>query len=79
MGTEFHHVSVVSHDLEAGLRFSRDGIGMEVLADFAPEGDYSTLFDAPDCGPTRSVLVSNAGDRTAGPLELVELVDLGTR
>ena len=42
-----HHSVVVVRDLEASLRFYRDGLGLEVLQDRLVEGDWPGLLDAP--------------------------------
>jgi len=42
-----HHSVVVVRDLEASLRFYRDGIGLDLLQDRHVEGDWPDLFDAP--------------------------------
>ena len=42
-----HHSVVVVRDLEASLRFYRDGLGLDLLADRQVEGDWPALFDAP--------------------------------
>ncbi|MGH3410298.1 MAG: VOC family protein [Streptosporangiaceae bacterium] len=46
-----HHSVVVVRDLEASLRFYRDGLGLDVLADRPVEGDWTGLLGAP---PARS-------------------------
>ena len=43
-----HHSVVVVLDLEASLRFYRDGLGLDLLQDRHVEGDWPTLFDAID-------------------------------
>ena len=42
-----HHSVVVVRDLEASLRFYRDGLGLEVMQDRQVEGDWPGLLDAP--------------------------------
>ena len=42
-----HHSVVVVRDLEASLRFYRDGLGLEVMQDRLVEGDWPGLLDAP--------------------------------
>jgi catechol 2,3-dioxygenase-like lactoylglutathione lyase family enzyme len=42
-----HHSVVVVRDLEASLRFYRDGLGLELLQDRLVEGDWPGLLDAP--------------------------------
>ena len=62
---------VVVRDLEASLRFYRDGIGLDLLLDRHVEGDWPDLFDAPS-RRVRAVFLGNAGvpDNHAGVLEL---------
>ena len=38
---------VVVRDLDASLRFHRDGIGLDLLLDRNVEGDWPELLDAP--------------------------------
>ena len=62
---------VVVRDLEASLRFYRDGLGLDVLLDRRVEGDWPGLLDA----PTRSLRAVFLGDARvpddhAGVLEL---------
>jgi catechol 2,3-dioxygenase-like lactoylglutathione lyase family enzyme len=66
-----HHSVVIVRDLEASLRFYRDGIGLDVLHDRQVEGDWPALFDV----PSRSVRAVFLGDPRvpddqAGVLEL---------
>ena len=66
-----HHSVVVVGDLEASLRFYRDGLGLDVLLDRRVEGDWPGLLDA----PTRSLRAVFLGDARvpddhAGVLEL---------
>ncbi len=59
------------HDLEASLRFYRDGLGLEVLRDRQVEGDWPYLLDAP--GRTvRAVFLGDPSvpDDHSGVLEL---------
>ena len=66
-----HHSVVVVGDLEASLRFYRDGLGLEVLQDRHVEGDWPGLFDAP-ARSLRAVFLGDPGvpDDHAGVLEL---------
>lgn len=61
-------------DLDASLRFYRDGLGLEVLQDREVEGDWPDLFDAPSRS-LRAVFLgdSQVPDVFAGVLELTEL------
>jgi catechol 2,3-dioxygenase-like lactoylglutathione lyase family enzyme len=71
MAGAIHHTVLAVADLEASLRFYRDGIGLDVLADREVEGDWPELFG----GPSRHLRAVFLGDRTledvyAGVLEL---------
>ncbi|HKA92716.1 MAG TPA: VOC family protein [Acidimicrobiia bacterium] len=48
-----HHSAVVAHDVDASLRFYRDGLGLAVLMDHQFHGDWRTLFDAPRTASAR--------------------------
>jgi catechol 2,3-dioxygenase-like lactoylglutathione lyase family enzyme len=62
---------VVVRDLEASLRFYRDGIGLDLLRDLQVEGDWPDLFGAPS-RRLRAVFLGDASvpDDHAGVLEL---------
>jgi catechol 2,3-dioxygenase-like lactoylglutathione lyase family enzyme len=66
-----HHSVVVVGDLEASLRFYRDGLGLDLLADRQVDGDWPDLFDAPS-RRVRAVFLGDAAvpDDQAGVLEL---------
>jgi catechol 2,3-dioxygenase-like lactoylglutathione lyase family enzyme len=66
-----HHSVVVVRDLEASLRFYRDGLGLDLLQDRHVEGDWPDLFDAPS-RQLRAVFLGDAErpDDHAGVLEL---------
>lgn len=68
-----HHSAICVRDVEASLRFWRDGLGFEVLMDERFEGDWQTLFAAPSSS-LRAVFLGNPAAADAG---IVELVDLG--
>jgi catechol 2,3-dioxygenase-like lactoylglutathione lyase family enzyme len=61
----------VVRDLEASLRFYRDGIGLDVLMDRRVEGDWPQLFGAPS-RTLRAVFLGDiaVADDQAGVLEL---------
>ncbi len=68
-----HHSAICTTDVEASLRFWRDGLGFTVLMDERFEGDWPTLLE----GPTdrlRAVFLGDPGTAQSG---IVELVDLG--
>jgi catechol 2,3-dioxygenase-like lactoylglutathione lyase family enzyme len=68
-----HHSAICVRDLEASLRFWRDGLGFTVLMDERFPGDWPTLFGAPSTW-LRAVFL---GDQTRPDSGIVELVDLG--
>ena len=65
-----HHSAVVVDDVDASLRFYRDGIGLDVLMDHVFEGDWPTLFDAPST-TLRSIFLGDRRHPDAGVVELV--------
>jgi len=68
-----HHTAMCVRDVDASLRFWRDGLGFQQLMDETFEGDWPTLLRGP--GRTlRSVFLGDPAQPTAG---IVELVDLG--
>lgn len=68
-----HHSAICVRDLEAGLRFWRDGLAFQVLMDERFEGDWPTLLGA----PSRSLRAVFLGDPARPQAGIVELVDLG--
>jgi catechol 2,3-dioxygenase-like lactoylglutathione lyase family enzyme len=68
--THVHHSAIHAHDIEASLRFYRDGLGLPVLMDHEFEGDWRTLFGAP-ANRLRSVLLGDPAAADAGVVELV--------
>jgi glyoxylase I family protein len=66
-----HHTVVIVRDLDASLRFYRDGLGLDLLADRQVEGDWPGLFGAAT-GRLRAVFLGDPGvpDDQAGVLEL---------
>ena len=67
---QVHHSAIVVRDVEASLRFWRDGIGLAVMMDRTFEGDWPALFDAP-ATTLRSVFLGDPGAADAGVVELV--------
>jgi catechol 2,3-dioxygenase-like lactoylglutathione lyase family enzyme len=65
-----HHSAVYVRDVDASLRFYRDGLGLQVLMDHEFDGDWSTLFDAPS-DRLRSVFLGDPDSPDAGIVELV--------
>lgn len=69
--TAIHHTVLIVADLDASLRFYRDGLGLDVLADRQVEGDWPGLLEAPS-RRLRAVFLGDPGvpDDQAGVLEL---------
>ena len=65
-----HHSAVYARDVDASLRFYRDGLGLQVLMDHEFDGDWPTLFDAP-ADRLRSVFLGDPDSPDAGIVELV--------
>lgn len=70
--THVHHSAICTGDVDASLRFWRDGLGFRLLMDQRFEGDWPALFNAPSSS-LRSIFLGDP-DEGAG---VVELVDLG--
>jgi catechol 2,3-dioxygenase-like lactoylglutathione lyase family enzyme len=68
-----HHTAICVRDVDASLRFWRDGLGFEVLMDHRFEGDWPTLLRA----TSRSLRAVFLGDPASPAAGIVELVDLG--
>ena len=69
---KIHHTALVTRDIEAALAFYRDGLGMQVILDIEPRGDFTTLFNA-NSDRLHSIFLADASDADGGILELVEL------
>jgi catechol 2,3-dioxygenase-like lactoylglutathione lyase family enzyme len=65
-----HHSAIVVRDVEASLRFWRDGIGFDVLMDMEFDGDWPALFGAPT-NRLRSVFLGDPARADGGIVELV--------
>lgn len=65
-----HHTAIVTSDVEAAMRFWRDGLGFTELFDHTFTGDWPTLFDA-ETDSLRSIFL---GDPTTPETGIVELV-----
>jgi catechol 2,3-dioxygenase-like lactoylglutathione lyase family enzyme len=68
--THVHHSAIHAKDVDASLRFYRDGLGLQVLMDHEFDGDWRALFDAP-ADRLRSVFLGNPATPDAGIVELV--------
>jgi glyoxylase I family protein len=65
-----HHSAVLASDVDASLRFYREGLGLQVLMDHEFDGDWRTLFGAP-ADRLRSVFLGDPDSPDAGIVELV--------
>jgi glyoxylase I family protein len=65
-----HHAALCVRDVDASLRFYRDGLDLEVLMDEHFDGDWPTLFDAPS-RTLHSVFLGDPAAPDAGVVELV--------
>ena len=74
MGRPLHHAALCVRDVDASLRFYRDGLGLDVMMDHSFDGDWPTLFDARS-GTLRSVFLGDATSPDAGVVELVAFED----
>ena len=72
--TVVHHSAICVGDVDASLRFWRDGLGFEVLMDHGFDGDWPKLLGAPS-RRLRAVFLGDPGNPDSG---IVELVDFGT-
>jgi glyoxylase I family protein len=72
-----HHTAICVADIDASLRFWRDGLGFVVTMDAEFDGDWPTLFEAQD-ERLRSVFLGDPDDPTGGILELVSFAELAT-
>ena len=70
-----HHSAICVRDVEASLRFWRDGLGFEVTMDHRFEGDWPTLLHGPS-RELRSVFLGDPGHPASGTVELVHLGDV---
>ena len=71
MTARVHHSALVVRDVDASLRFWRDGIGFEVMMDMQFDGDWETLFGAPG-NRLRSVFLGDPAQPASGIVELVQ-------
>jgi glyoxylase I family protein len=71
---QLHHAALCVRDVDASLRFYRDGLGLDVLMDHRFEGDWPTLFDV-SSRHLRSVFLGDPASADAGIVELVVFDD----
>ncbi len=70
---QVHHAAICVQDVDASIRFWRQGLGFTVLMDEQFTGDWPTLLRASSTS-LRAVFLGNPASPDAG---IVELVDLG--
>ena len=70
--SKVHHSAITTRDVDASIRFWRDGLGFEVLMDFEFEGPWPELFGASSTS-LRSVFLGDASSPQDGIVELVGL------
>lgn len=75
--TALHHGAICVRDLDASLRFYREGIGLATLMDQAFDGPWRELFDAP-ADRLRSVFLGAPEHPDAGIVELVAFPEPAT-
>lgn len=68
--THVHHSAIHAHDIDASLRFYRDGLGLQVLMDHEFDGGWRTLFGVP-ADRLRSVFLGDPAVPASGIVELV--------
>jgi catechol 2,3-dioxygenase-like lactoylglutathione lyase family enzyme len=69
--THVHHSAIVVRDVDASLRFWRDGMGLEVVMDHTFDGRWTDLFAAPS-DRLRSVFLGDPARPDSGIVELVQ-------
>lgn len=74
MPRPLHHAALCVRDVDASLRFYRDGLGLDVLMDHRFEGDWPALFDV-SSRHLRSVFLGDPARADAGIVELVVFDD----
>ena len=66
-----HHTAICTSDFDRSLTFWRDGLGFVEQMDQRFEGDWPTLFGAPDRF-LHSIFLGDPSDSDAGIIELVD-------
>ncbi|MDQ6696300.1 MAG: VOC family protein [Actinomycetota bacterium] len=69
---KIHHAAICVRDVDASVRFWRDGLGFAEIMDASFDGDWPTLFSA-DSSHLRSVFLGDPDDDGG----IVELVSFG--
>lgn len=67
-----HHTAIVTADVDASMRFWRDGLGFTELFDHTFTGDWPTLFGAAT-DRLRSIFLGDVNAPDTGIVELVQL------
>jgi catechol 2,3-dioxygenase-like lactoylglutathione lyase family enzyme len=67
-----HHTAIVTADVDASMRFWRDGLGFTELFDYTFTGDWPTLFGAAT-DRLRSIFLGDPETPDTGIVELVVL------
>lgn len=67
-----HHTAIVTADVDASMRFWRDGLGFTELFDHTFTGDWRTLFAA-NTDQLRSIFLGDPDNPETGIVELVVL------
>jgi catechol 2,3-dioxygenase-like lactoylglutathione lyase family enzyme len=67
-----HHTAIVTADVDASMRFWRDGLGLTELFDYTFTGDWPTLFGAAT-DQLRSIFLGDPETPDTGIVELVML------
>ena len=70
-----HHAAIVTSDVDASMRFWRDGLGFTELFDYTFTGDWRTLFGAAT-DQLRSIFLGDPATPETGIVELVLLDDV---
>ena len=70
-----HHTAIVTADVDASMRFWRDGLGFTELFDYTFTGDWPTLFGAAT-DQLRSIFLGDPDTPDTGIVELVVLEDV---
>lgn len=70
--TTVDHTGLCPADMDASLRFYRDGIGLAVLADFTMDADLEPLLGR-RTSHVRAVFLGSPDSPQAGSLELLDL------
>lgn len=71
---QLDHVAICPADLDAALRFYRDGVGLDVLFDVTFDANFEALLGV----PTQRPHIVFLGDSQHPDAGRIELVDLGT-